>query len=61
MISMCSGRPMSTLFPHSASINDGARRGASNTRVRHTSTWRIEIPHQYPAARSAAVSGSGAT
>ena len=27
--------------------------------VRETSTWRMEISHQYPAARSASVSGSG--
>ncbi len=44
---------------HSASKNDRACRGASKTRVRDTSTWRIEISHQYPAARSAVVSGSG--
>jgi hypothetical protein len=27
--------------------------------VRETSTWRIEMSHQYPAARSASVNGSG--
>ena len=27
--------------------------------VRETSTWRIDNSHQYPASRSAAVSGSG--
>jgi hypothetical protein len=32
-----------------ASKNACARRGASNTRVRDTSTWRMEISHQYPA------------
>ena len=27
--------------------------------VRETSIWRIAMSHQYPAARSASVSGSG--
>ena len=29
--------------------------------VRETSTWRMEMSHQYPAARSASVSGNGKT
>ena len=31
--------------------------GASNTRVRETSTWRMEISHQYPARWSARAEG----
>ena len=42
-----------------ASKNARAWRGASNTRVRETSTWRMDSSHQYPAARSSAVSGTG--
>ena len=49
MISTLAGRPMSRLSAISASKNARARRGASNTRVRETSTWRMEISHQYPA------------
>ena len=34
-------------------------RGGSKTRVREASTWRMDSSHQYPASRSASVSGSG--
>ncbi len=44
---------------HSASKKARLLRGASNTTVRDTSIWRIEMSHQYPPARSAAVNGSG--
>ncbi len=57
--STVSGRPISRLSVTSASKNDRAWRGASNTRVRETSTCRIDSSHQYPAARSWSVSGSG--
>jgi len=59
MSCISSGRPMSRLSAHNASKNPRAWRGASNTTVRETSTWRIAMSHQYPAARSASVSGSG--
>src|SRR6266571_2456880 len=54
-----SGRPRSRLSAMSASKNARACRGASNTRVRDTSTCRSDSSHQYPAARSSAVKGSG--
>ena len=50
---------MSRLSAISASKNARARRGASNTRVRDTSTWRMEISHQYPARWSARPKGIG--
>ena len=50
---------MSRLSAIRASKNARARRGASNTRVRETSTWRMEISHQYPARWSAGPKGSG--
>ena len=50
---------MSRLSAHSASKNPRAWRGASNTIVRETSTWRMAMSHQYPPARSASVNGSG--
>ena len=59
MISVRSGRPMSRLSATRASKNARVCRGAANTRVRETSTWRMVSSHQNPAARSAAVSGSG--
>ena len=54
-----SGRPGPGLPATSASKNARALRGASNTMVRETSTWRIDNSRQHPASRSAAVSGSG--
>ena len=45
-ICICSGRPMSRLSAHNASKNPRACRGASNTMVRETSTWRIAMSHQ---------------
>ena len=45
----------------SASKNARVCRGASNTRVRETSTCRSDSSHQYPAARSAGVNGTGMT
>jgi hypothetical protein len=59
MICISCGRPMSRLSAHNDSKNPRAWRGASKTMVREISTWRIEMSHQYPAARSASVSGSG--
>jgi hypothetical protein len=50
---------MSRLSAHSASKNPRACRGWSNTMVRETSTWRMAMSHQKPAARSASVNGSG--
>ncbi len=38
-----------------------ARRGSSKTRVRETSTWRMESSQKYPAALSSAVNGVGTT
>ena len=46
MSSISSGRPMSRLSVTSASKNPRAWRGASNTRVREVSTWRIDSSHQ---------------
>src|SRR6476659_6470719 len=40
------GRPISRLSATSASKKERAWRGASNTRVRDTSTWRIDSSHQ---------------
>jgi hypothetical protein len=54
-----SGRPTPMLSAISASKKARTRRGTSNTMVRDTSTWRIDSSHQYPAARSAALNGSG--
>ena len=45
-ISTCSGRPRSRLSATSASKNARACRGAANTMVRDTSTWRIDSSHQ---------------
>jgi hypothetical protein len=59
MISTLAGRPMSRLSAIRASKKARARRGASNTRVRETSTWRMEISHQYPARWSSGPKGSG--
>jgi hypothetical protein len=59
MISTLAGRPMSRLSAISASKNARARRGASSTRVRDTSTWRIEISHQYPPSWSLRPNGIG--
>ena len=59
MISVRSGRPMSRLPAISASKNARVCRGAANTRVREISTWRMVSSRQNPAARPAAVSGSG--
>ncbi len=42
-----------------ASKNARARRGASSTMVRETSTWRIEHSHQYPASWSVRPNGIG--
>ena len=52
---------MSRLSATRASKNPRAWRGWANTMVRETSTWRIDSSHQYPAARSASVSGTGRT
>ena len=59
MISACSGRPR-FMFPASSSSNTvRTRRGSSKTRVRATSTCRIDSCHQQSWSRSAPVSGSG--
>jgi len=50
---------MSRLSVTRASKNPRAWRGGVNTMVRETSTWRIDSSHQYPAAASCSVSGSG--
>jgi hypothetical protein len=52
MISTLAGRPTSRLSAISASKKPRARRGASNTMVRDTSTWRIDSSRQYPQAWS---------
>ena len=58
--SICSGRPRSRLSATSASKNARPLRGAGRTPcVRDTSICRIDNSHQYPAARSAGVSGTG--
>ena len=57
MISTLAGRPMSRLSAISASKNARARRGASKTMVRETSTCRIDSSHQYPASLVLAAEG----
>ena len=52
---------MSRLSATRSSKKPRAWRGWVNTMVRETSTWRMEISHQYPAAASASVSGTGRT
>ena len=52
---------MSRLSTTRASKKFRAWRGASNTMVREVSICRIDSSHQYPAARSAGVNGSGST
>src|SRR6266567_5597911 len=54
-----SGRPRSMFSHSSASKNARAWTSSSKTRVREVSTCRIDSSHQYPASRSAPVSGSG--
>ena len=56
-----SGRPMPMLSVTRASKKPLARRGSSKTRVRETSTWRMESSQKYPAALSSAVNGVGTT
>jgi hypothetical protein len=43
------GRPTSRLSAIRASKECADAAGALNTSVRDTSTWRMEISHQYPA------------
>jgi hypothetical protein len=57
--SIWSGRPTSRLSVTSASKNSRPLAGRSKTSVRETSIWRMDRSHQYPAARSAGVNGSG--
>ena len=59
MISTLAGRPMSRLSAIRASKKPRARRGASKTMVRETSTWRMESSHQYPAGCVVGPNGIG--
>jgi hypothetical protein len=49
MISALHGRPMVRLLAASAPKKPRASREASNTMVRETSAWRIEVCHRQPA------------